>query len=154
MKTLPPPLSIDNYFVDELYVRALQNDKPAAPQCGDVGISFDIMKNQEAPMYWIMMTIVMGADEKSKLPYHIKLVLSGFYHFPDDLDQETTGKYLSSNALVILYGIARGIIGQATATSRYGKCVLPAVNFVEIVQKKLEEHKAPKAKGTKKSVRA
>ena len=40
------------------------------------------------------------------------------------------------NGPAILYGVARGVVAQATANCRYGKFVLPAMNFVKARRRK------------------
>ena len=45
---------------------------------------------------------------------------------------------IAHNGLSIHYGVARGTVSDATATSWHGKFVLPAVNFVELAKQKAE----------------
>jgi len=46
---------------------------------------------------------------------------------------------IAPNGLAILYGIARGTVTHMTGCSRFGKIVLPSVNFIELIRRKGQE---------------
>ena len=71
------------------------------------------------------------------MPYQIAFKISGFFSFPPDTEEETIQKMVGLNALAVLYGIARGVVAQVTANGPHGKFILPTVNFVEMLKKKV-----------------
>jgi preprotein translocase subunit SecB len=48
------------------------------------------------------------------------------------------------NGLSILYGVARGVVAQATANCPHGKFILPSVNFIELMKSKAKESRTKK----------
>jgi hypothetical protein len=46
---------------------------------------------------------------------------------------------IAPNGLAILYGFARGTVTHMTGCSRFGKIVLPSVNFIELIRRKGQE---------------
>jgi preprotein translocase subunit SecB len=67
-------------------------------------------------------------------PYRATLRLDTYFEVDPGLPPDKMKQMLWYNGLSIAYGIARGIIGQATAQGSHAKFVLPAVNFVEILK--------------------
>lgn len=65
---------------------------------------------------------------------HVGLV--GLFHLPDDVDESLVSTLVPLNCLAILYGIARGVVAQATGMVPGGPFMLPPVNFVEFMKKR------------------
>lgn len=59
---------------------------------------------------------------------------------------------IAPNGLSMLYGVARGVVANATAMSWHGKFVLPSLNLIEIIKRKseAESEKGNKTRKTKK----
>jgi preprotein translocase subunit SecB len=136
----PPPLEIREYFVDALAVQRNPSYKDGNAHDGTLLVDFDIRKAPDAPEFLITMTVDVNKDEAAfrKAPYRIGLAVSGYFGFPKGTDEEIIQKMIGPNGLSILYGIARGTVAQATACSRHGKFILPAVNFIELLREKAQ----------------
>jgi preprotein translocase subunit SecB len=70
----------------------------------------------------------------ANLPYHVRIMLEGYFECPLAFEGQVP-KNVILNALMILYGIARGIIGQTTASAVNGKFVLPSLAFDDLVNR-------------------
>ena len=139
MPISPLLLEIDGYHVLDIRLTAntgYDNDKPSV---GGVDVDFDVYPHPEEPRrFHVSMSIDIAGDETSNEPYALHLQLSGFFSFKPESTEETVTKMLFSNAVPILYGIARGCVGQVTGNALNGALMLPAFNFVELAQKKAE----------------
>jgi preprotein translocase subunit SecB len=146
------PLEIENYFVEEVAFRVNTELKDIEDKPGIVDVDFNIRRDQDNPMNFnIQMSVDLNKEAKvfADSAYQINLKLVGFFHFVDGIDEDTISKMIAPIGLSILYGTARGIAAQVTANSWYGKVVLPSVNFIEIIKKRLEVD-GKKKKKTKK----
>ncbi|GBD99038.1 protein-export protein SecB [bacterium BMS3Abin07] len=149
---MPALLDIDEYFVEELTVKSNPQYVKEASEGGEVGISFDIKRKGKEPLFMISMSIKINKSKEtfSLVPYRLSLKINGFFSFPEGTDEETIKKMIGLNGLVILYGIARGVVAQATANCLHGKFILPSMNFVELVKKKAHPSKKPSHKKSRK----
>lgn len=132
-------LNIDNYFVDDLVMKANPKPPNVREKQSVIGVDFDIKSKHGDPLsYAIFMTLsVNGKDEElENAEYRIALRIAGYFHFEKETPKEMIGKLIAPNGLAMLYGVARGVVAQATANGRHGKFVLPSLNFIEIIQKK------------------
>nr|MDP9360952.1 protein-export chaperone SecB [Acidobacteriota bacterium] len=73
------------------------------------------------------------------VPYSINLDIVGYFLFAAGTSEDLMFRMIYANGASILYGVARGFVGQATGAAKYGQFVLPAVNFVELMRKRLAE---------------
>lgn len=138
-------LNIDEYFVDELQVKTNPNYKKLKKEeKGEINTSIGIKRKGKEPFFMIQMKIELNKSQKafSSAPYYILLEISGFFSFVPEVDEEMINKMIGLNGPVILYGIARGVIAQATANCRHGKFVLPTVNFMEAMKKDTVQKKS------------
>jgi preprotein translocase subunit SecB len=130
-------LNINDYVVEELTVKGNGDyKKPAKEQEGQIDISFNARRKGKEPLFMITMTIELNKSKQAfaNNAYYVFLKINGFFGFPKETGEETMQKMISLNGLVMLYGIARGVVAQATANGAHGKFVLPAVNFVELIK--------------------
>ncbi len=136
-------LNIQDYFIDELVVRTNPDFKRDGEGKGDIGVSFDLRRKGQEPKFIINMTVEANKSKKSfsSAPYYVSVKLGGLFIFPEGTDDDTMMKMLGTNGLAILYGVARGVVGQSTASCRYGKFVLPSVNFMELIKKQVKKTK-------------
>lgn len=142
-------LNLDEYFVDELVIRKNINYDREKPIIGDYFIDFDILRHDKNPlMFKLSMFIELNKNDDNS-PYYILMKLSGFFSYADETDDDYIKKTIALNAPSILYGVARGIIAQVTGNYEYGKFILPAVNFIEILKRKSDTKKL-KGKTTRK----
>ena len=145
-------LDIEQFFVHEIIVKENPKYKPKKIQEGETNVAFNIKRKGSERLFRIYMTVQVGKLKKVTItnPYHISLKLTGYFRFLEDTDEETISKMISLNGSSILYGVARGVVAQATANCMYGKFILPAINFVELLRKELAK-KNTKKRSKKKS---
>jgi preprotein translocase subunit SecB len=137
-----PRLEIDTYFVEELLVKSnsdYESNGASREHDLDLGIDFDFYrKGDDDPRFLVRLSMEFGDAVDLKLPYHIRLSLFAAFDASKDSNQTTIEQLVATNAAPILYGIARGIVGQATAQAIHGRYVLPTVNFIDLVKAKAQ----------------
>jgi preprotein translocase subunit SecB len=69
----------------------------------------------------------------------IEVVLEGRFSVPLDTPEETVRQLVPLNCFAMLYGVARGIVAQATGLTADGCVWLPSVNFLAILQNAARE---------------
>ena len=137
-------LNIDEYFVDELQVKTNPNyKKQKKEEKGEISTAISIKRKGKEPFFMIQMKIELNKAQKafSSAPYYLLLEISGFFSFMSEINEETINKMIGLNGPVILYGVARGVVAQATANCRHGKFILPTVNLLEAMKKDAEQKK-------------
>ena len=142
-------LDINDYIVEELTIRG--NDafqKAAKVQEGQIDISFNVKRKGKEPLFMISMAIELNKSKQvfASNAYYVYLKINGFFSFPKDTPEETMQKMIGLNGTVMLFGVARGVVAQATANGAHGKFVLPAVNFVELIKNSRASSGEPKRK--------
>lgn len=137
---LPPPLDVRSYHINALVLRTLEEYDPDRDTAGDFNVDFDVQRSaQDEQSFRIIMHINVAQDGYTvdTNPSHsISLTIVGYFSFAQGTDEEQMQRMIRINGSSILYGIARGLVGQATGASKHGQFVLPTVNFVEIVKAK------------------
>ena len=142
-------LNINDYVVEELTVKGNSDyQKPAKVLEGQIDIDFNAKRKDKEPLFMITMFIELNKSKQAfaNNPYYVYLKINGFFGFPKGTDEETMQKMISLNGLVMLYGVARGVIAQVTANGAHGKFVLPAVNFIELIKERKTSEVEPKRK--------
>ena len=132
-------LNLNDYFIDEFAFAANREREAGGTSTGTIDIDFDINRSSENPMdFMIAMVIDINRRDEDfeRGDYRIHLKLSGYFSFNEGVSEELINGMIAHNGLSILYGVARGTVADATATSWNGKFVLPAVNFIELVRQK------------------
>lgn len=137
-------LNINDYFVEELQVKANPEYKKNIEDKGEIKTSLEFKRKGKELFFMVQMKIELNRSKEAFLvaPYYIYLDITGFFSFTDGTDEETVKKMIGLNAPVILYGVARGVVAQATANFRYGKFILPTVNFVDALRVQAQKSKA------------
>ncbi len=143
MNSSPPSLKIDQYFVDEIHVKA--NPEYQEPKKGTreakLTASMNVRRREKLPEFMITIELHVNkseADFKAN-PYYVFLKITGFFSFAKGTDEQTIEKMIPLNGLAILYGIARGVVAQATANSMHEKFILPTVNLVEATKEQAKK---------------
>lgn len=139
-------LDINDYFVDELSVRTNHDFSKKDQSSGEIKVDFDIKRNNTSPLeFMIPMTIAVNNNESSfaVAEYQISLKITGFFGFAEGADEETVNRMIGPSGLAILYGVARGVVAQATGNCWHGKFILPSMNFVEMLRDKASSEPAP-----------
>jgi preprotein translocase subunit SecB len=67
----------------------------------------------------------------------VAVSLSGKFSVDSGASPEMRQKLVPFNCVAILHGVARGIVAAASGTCPCGPIILPAVNYVAIINKKL-----------------
>jgi preprotein translocase subunit SecB len=140
-------LNINDYFVEELRVKTnVAHKEGTSAEEGALETSVGIKRKGKEPHFMIQMKIELNRDKADfdKARYYVYLDISGFFNFAEGTDEETIRKMIGLNGPAILYGVARGVVAQATANCQHGKFVLPAMNFVKALRRK-----QPPGKGRK-----
>ena len=131
-------LNINDYVVEELTVRGNADyKKTEKAHEGQIDIAFNAKRKDKEPLFMITMLIELNKSKQdfANNAYYVFIKINGFFGFPKDTGEETMQKMISLNGLVMLYGMARGVVAQATANGAHGKFILPAVNFIELIKK-------------------
>lgn len=135
------PLLLNNYFVKELSYRSnpAYDSKAKVRKEGKIHCNIEFGTGLNAPDHFMVaLTIVVEPSEISPAldPYHINMRIEGYFNFKQGSDVPPADKerLVTLNGSSILMGLARGLVAQATGVSEFGKYLLPAVNFVEILR--------------------
>jgi preprotein translocase subunit SecB len=137
-------LQLNNYFIEELSVRGNPAYEPmgADRNAGQISCTVDMAKGigDDDGNYRIGITVmVRPASSRPALdPYEINLRVVGFFNFlpAPDMTPEDKDRMATLNGSSILYGLARGLVAQATGVGEFGKYLLPGVNFIELLRNK------------------
>ena len=146
MPTKHTLLDIYAYYVRAFTLRALDEYDPDRESSGVMDIDYNIGRQQENPKdYRIVMQIDLAKDgytSAENSPYSIATIIVGHFVFAEDAPEDEMQRMIHLNGLSILFGIARGFVGQATGASLHGQFVLPTVDFVQLVNERAERNKA------------
>ncbi len=135
-------LQLDNYFFSEINIVANPafNPKKKSRMINMV-IKPSFKGHREDPKLFLldmMVSIGAGESSKEKFPYTGKIRFHGHFRFEElPKSQKEHQKYLELNAMPIAFGIIRSQLAQLTSMSTYGRVVLPIVNFVELIKRKI-----------------
>lgn len=142
-------INLDEYFIEEFIVKLNPSFNPEEPTKGDIFVDFDMLKNDKNDhLFKISMTIELNKNKENS-PYYIFFKINGFFSYDKTASEEYIQKTIAQNAPSILYGVARGIIAQITSNYEFGKFILPSVNFIEILKRKLDIEDKKKEKKKK-----
>lgn len=139
------PMQLNNYFVEEISIKenpAFDSSPDVERHIGTINCALNFAKGIDVADHFKVQMIV--SVEPSTIPpaldpYQISLTVVGFFSFPPGTSQMSDfdkDKLVSLNGSSILFGLARGLVAQATGIGQYGKYLLPPVNFLELWQKK------------------
>lgn len=134
-------LNLNDYYLDEFSFAVNREHVPGETICGTIDLDFDIRRNSDRPLdFMIDMTVDINPREEDflKCDYRIHLMLTGIFSFAEGTSEETISNMIAHNGLSMLYGVARGVVADATAISWHGKFVLPSLNLVEVIKRKSE----------------
>jgi len=142
---MPALLEIDEYSIDGFNLQANADFDGEKESPNALNVDFNIGRSTTGePRFEVRLFISLNQKDEqfAQAPYRMDLNVVGYFHFPDDTDEETIKKMIAPNGLAILYGIARGTAAHMTGCSRFGKLVLPSVNFIELIKEKGRAEKA------------
>ncbi len=146
-------LNINDYVVDELMVKGNPVfRKSEKEQKGQLDIALNFRRGDKAPRSFMISMIIeisKSKDARANYPYFLYLKIDGFFVFSEKADEATMQKMIGLNGVSVLFGIARGVVAQATANGAHGKFILPTINFVEMIKRsgKKSSRKPKRKKG-------
>ena len=148
-------LNLNDYYINEISFVVNRDHVPSETVCGTIDLDFDIKRNSDNPLNFMIdlrVDINPREEDFDKCDYRIHLTLSGFFSFESGITEEAISNMIAPNGLSMLYGVARGVVANATAMSWHGKFVLPSLNLIEIIKRKseAESEKGNKTRKTKK----
>jgi len=121
-----------NLTTNPSWGRGNESKEPTIPE---PVINYAVHKATDRPKFSVLIDIRLDWSEGPDSPFSsIQAVLSGFYSFPGETLEETMHDYVPTLCLVNLYGVARGLIAQATGLCAGGPFILPLVNMNEVVR--------------------
>jgi preprotein translocase subunit SecB len=105
-----------------------------------VNVSYHVKEHTDLPKYLVDATFIVTTTEGEVAPFRrIEIGLRGVFAFPADTDKETISKYVPTLCLSSLYGMARGMVSQATGTCNGGAILLPLLDMNEDVCEEMEK---------------
>ena len=93
----------------------------------------------ERPGQWLQLHVRLVPDRSSGDSQsfdEVSVVVSGQFSFTEEATEEQKARMFPLNAVSVLFGIARGIVAQATGMCPRGTFLLPPVNVVEAAKRK------------------
>lgn len=146
-------MQLDRYFLRFLRIETRLPGGFQTPNAEtDLEFSFNpqVRRRNGEPHFWVSFQLDLTWPKEAKSTFNaISIALDGFYSFPKKTDEETIKKYVPVLCFVSLYGIARGIVSQATGMCEDGPFILPLVDMNEVVRqganKSSQDALAPKA---------
>jgi preprotein translocase subunit SecB len=113
MASMPALLEIDEYSIDGFSLVANADFDREKDSHNELDVDFNIGRVMTGePRFEVRLFIGLNQKDKhfAQAPYRMSLKVAGYFHFPDDTDEETIKKMIAPNGLAILYGIARGTV--------------------------------------------
>jgi len=102
----------------------------------DIKVDTDIKRDGEGRSYRVTLSVAMTPQEGTSCRFdRIEVGTGGIFDLPPDAPEELVKCIIPGNLLAILHGFARGIVAQVTGVSPKGAFILPAVNFVEALNR-------------------
>ena len=136
------PLEIEQYYVLTFRLGSNENYIDGNETDGEIDVDYGVFAHPDDRLrFQVAMSIAIENLEGKNEPYSLQLELYGYFRFKADTAEEVVKKMMFSNAVPILYGIARGYVGQATATAMNGPLVLPSYNFVALTARKVAKQR-------------
>ncbi len=142
-------LDFQDYFISDLIIKANPAFDPKLKEQVDIPLSvrLEVKDKKNDPKYFLVQLEYTVGNQKNNVAgcrYYIRIYIAGFFQIVSNIEQKKFYELKNLNAPAILYGTARGIIAQNTASAQHGKFILPPINFVEILNHKKQPGKKVK----------
>lgn len=139
-RTTKPLLTILDFTLLEFSVQRHELYRAGEALQASVRSTYRIGRIDESPeRFGIFLTLEYFASKESEnIPYDLTIGLSGDFASFARLDADAVPETMVVNALAMLYGVARGIVGQTTAKAAHGSFTLPAITFYDLVADSLQ----------------
>lgn len=85
------------------------------------------------------VTLILEIGNTNKLPYRLKLNLTGLFEFEvesNNLDNEKIERLFKQNAIAILFPYARALVSNYTSVSNLAPFNIPAINIIKLLEDK------------------
>lgn len=149
------PLQLATYVAEQLHIDlAPGHDAPAgeASPAEDVGDAFSV---ELEPLAYarpdqagdLRLTVRLNDEAEAWRYYRFRVVLRGQFELvdPSPPPQEDLDRFFLVTASTVLYGVARALCTQLTASSPYPRLVLPVVTFGDEIDALLADRVAEAA---------
>ncbi len=141
-----PILNFLDYEIRRLNIRARDDFEAVRPQKAQIQSGFTVARSPEEPQRFrlTLMCRIFRDDPAEKsvddqnLAYDLDLEIHGEFWSVLQISPDTLPATLALNALMILYGVARGVVGQATGGGANGRMILPTVLLDDLVGRSTE----------------
>jgi preprotein translocase subunit SecB len=142
---------LDSISVLELTIVASDPRPPAECVAGtdySVKVDFDVRGSHDAePQVLVPLHIEFRAPRDGWQPFdRVAVRLLGVFSAAPEADPEAFRSLVPQNCLVILSGVARGLLMNATAGFPGGPFILPAINYLPIIKRKADQMRRKHAK--------
>jgi len=136
-------MQLEHFCVDYLEIKTKphKSSEPRLTETTDrrLGIDFDVFRNEKNNEFLIPLKVEITAEDEYDCFEKVAIHLKGIFSFNENTNEEEIKKYVPLLCLTNLFGIARGIIAQATSLCCDGPFLLPLINMnIVIKQKSLE----------------
>lgn len=119
-----------------------ERSERAAKQESIANLTFtsEIRSHQSGLLFRVTLGIEASWPEEPEARFEkISATIDGVFSFPEGTEQDEIKTYVPVLCLTNLYGVARGIISQATGACPGGAYYLPLVNMNEVARRLGEE---------------
>lgn len=132
-----PLLNFLDYKPARLKIEPVVAYRPDQRQEAQIETTFSVARADADPQRFglVLSCRFYTATDDQNLPYETEFALLGEFWSLQELREGAIPARVANNALMLLYGVARGIVGQATAGGVHGRFVLPTVVFDELVDR-------------------
>lgn len=135
------PLQLIRYWIDDLEIHAhrqfdVENEESDFLDSLDVNANVSELDPPEGisgdlGLFWLVsLSIKVGDDAKVTDPYDIRLNLSGIVQTSPKLVSENLRRIVDVNGPSMLFGVAREIVRNLTASGPFPAVLFPSVSFL------------------------
>ena len=135
------PLELKRVVLETLEIHASQKWEPSAATTTSEDYVFgldavEVLQREDTLDFRITLGFRLRAVKDAVCRFEkVRVRLVGYFSLPTGTDESLVNTLVPLNCLAIMFGIARGIVGQATGFVPGGPLLLPPVNFVDEMQK-------------------
>ena len=153
--TQASPLQLKAYRLQKLVIEfndqwlSTEDSEPDSPDAYRLEADFDLYEGREPDTYLTMLLIECrpkAADTPRRFN-EVSIITWGIFSLDPNTDEDLKNRLIPYNCLAILHGIARGVLTSATGACGGGPFLLPVLNYVEMVERKMQEQTNETAQG-------
>ncbi len=105
----------------------------------NIDIDFEPVKvNIDEKVYDGLVLFLKVNNRNRKVKLKVDIEVLSVFEFNEDLSKEDKTRFLFYNGLSIIYGFLRGLIFQKCSYLKPSDRLLPSINLLEIIDKKVE----------------